>query len=154
MKKPKKKIPAQASKTEKSSKKAKPAHAKPPLVPALDATPVDQVKAMAAKAKASIAYVRGLFPKLSTISAEERARAMGRLSDGEEAAARAILDADGRGASKGPPDLRDRLERRAALVDVASSLEKLLEEVSDTALIFGELVRPALGVAASDEAAQ
>lgn len=140
MKKPKKK---EAAKAVKSTKKAKPAHAKPP-VPFIDASSVEQVKAMAAKAKASIAYVRGLFPKLAIMSDEERGRWSGVLSDGEDSAARAILDAAGKRPSSVPPEIKDRLERRAALVDVASDLRMLLEEVDDTARLLGELVRPAL----------
>lgn len=102
---------------------------------------------MAAKAKASIAYARQLFPKLSTLSDEERGRWQG-LSDDEESAARGLLD-----DKRAPADLRDRLARRAALLDVADGLKALLEEVEDTARLLGELVRPALR-AAGEQAAE
>jgi hypothetical protein len=126
-------------------------------IPVVDHTPVDEMQALAKKAKASIEYTRGLFPKLLTLTEDERRTSNGKLREDEEKALRAVLE-----VAKSYPQyftvladldhgddptvfehqlLVDRIERRAALVEVATTLEELLGQFTDTILRIGELVR-------------
>lgn len=132
---------------------------------ALHEVPLDELRARARRALALIAELKELFPDLIRLSEMDRKYSVGRIRRGEPEVLQSILNAvelqpeyfraldsapAGGGAEhrEGAPfdvaTLRDRLERRQLLQDVADALEPLTSSFSDTALHLGGEARPAI----------
>ena len=129
----------------------------PTAAGAIDDLPLDVLRANAAKAAALIQQARALLPGLFLLTDEDRRHSDGRLRDGEDKALLAVLDvADARPESfkvladkdsgRDPKTfetalLRERLERRAALADLAAELAPFAQELGDTLLVLGSFAR-------------
>jgi hypothetical protein len=134
---------------------------------ALHDMPLNELRARARRALALIAELKELFPDLIRLSEMDRKYSVGRMRRGEPAVLRSVLDAvelqpeyfraitiDGAPADGAAPRregapfdvslLRDRLERRQLLEDVADALEPLTSGFSDTVLHLGGEARPAI----------
>jgi hypothetical protein len=124
----------------------------------VDTIPLLELRKRAAHIKKLTAEVRAALPGLVQQSDDERLHSEGRLRDGEEAALTAVLDTvdaapqyftvladkdNGRDPERFETDvLRERLERRAILAELAAELAPLATELDDHILHLGALVRP------------
>ena len=149
------------SKTAKTPPPAAPALVAEPAPPtdggAVDEMPLAVLRANVAEAKGYVGKMRALVPGLFLLPDDERRHSDGRLRDGEEAALHSVLDvADAHpesfqvlAAKDGGRDpkvfetqlLRERLERRALLAELAAELEPFALELADTLLVLGSLAR-------------
>lgn len=132
---------------------------------ALNDISLDELRARARRALDLIAELKELFPDLIRLSEMDRKYSVGRMRRGEPEVLQSILNAvelqpeyfrslDGASSERSverqesaPFDvtmLRDRLERRQLLQDVADALEPLTSAFSDTALHLGGEARPAI----------
>jgi hypothetical protein len=121
---------------------------------------LEELRQRAARAKEIIDELKVLFPDLRHYTEDERRYSQGRLRDGEAEMLGHVLDiieyAPHYFASLADQDeghdparletslLRDRLERRMIMGQLTDALEPLTREVGDTALYYGDLVRPVL----------
>jgi len=125
--------------------------------------PLDELRARARRALALAAEIHELFPDLVRLSELDRKYSVGRMRRGEPEILRSVLDAvelqpeyfrslegmspQGRVEPRESPPLdvtllRDRLERRQLLQEVADALGPLTSGFSDTALHLGGEARP------------
>ena len=125
----------------------------------VDHLPIEELRKRVTKAIALIGEVKALFPDLVKLTEDDRKHSQGRMRHGEPAILRSVLDAvdlepqyfksladedEGHDPNKFETDLlRERLERRELYQQVADALEPFTADLSDTALHFGGLVRPA-----------
>jgi hypothetical protein len=122
--------------------------------------PIEELRLRAARAKELINELNTLFPDYRRYTEDERRHSQGRLRDGEAKMLGTVIDVveyaphyfasladqdEGHDPNRlETPLLRDRLERRVIMGEINDALEPLTRTVSDTALHYGELVRPVL----------
>jgi len=122
--------------------------------------PVHDLKVRLDKARAHLAAIQELLPGLVSLDHDARVHSGGRLRGGEVEALSAVLDAvksdpapyafladrdDGNDPKALETDLlRDRLAHVEALRSFAADVQRLADDVGDTALDLGARVRPVL----------
>jgi hypothetical protein len=116
---------------------------------------IEELRQRAARAKALIGELKGLFPDLRRYTEDQRRSSQGRLREGEAEMLGTVIDvveyAPHYFASLADQDeghdpirletslLRDRLERRVVMGEIADT-----RDLGDTAFYYGDLVRPAI----------
>ncbi len=148
----------------KKTKNAKTKAAKAESAPAAatgDHTPVNEMKLLGTKAIGLCTQIRALFPKLVSMTEEDRKLSPGKFRLGELEALTAVIKATAAFpqyfAALGDQDfgddpstfesqlLLDRIARREVLVSVAAALHEAATLFDDTVLKVGEVIRsPAL----------
>jgi hypothetical protein len=131
-----------------------------PAPQSTDELSIEELRLRGARAQELIAELKALFPDHRRYTEEERRHSQGRLRKDEAEMLGVVLDvvdyAPHYFASLADQDegddpdrlettlLRDRLERRVIMGEVADAIEPFTRVVDDTALHYGELVRPVL----------
>ena len=121
---------------------------------------IEELRQRAARAQQLIIELKALFPDLRRYTEDERRVSQGRLRDGEAEMLGTVIDVveyvpqyfasladqdEGHDPTRlETPLLRDRLERRVLMGQLADALEPFARGVGDTALHYGDLVRPVL----------
>ena len=125
-----------------------------------DELPIEELRQRAVRAKELIDELNALFPDRRRYTEDERRHSQGRLREGEAEMLGNVLsvveyaphyfaslaDQD-EGHDPGrleTPLLRDRLERRVIMGQISDALEPFTRGIGDTALHYGDLVRPVL----------
>ncbi len=126
----------------------------------VDQLSIEELTRRVEKAEELARQIIGLFPGLTTLTAEERAHTSGRFREGESAALRSVLDAvqlrpalfasladqdDGHEPDRFETELiAERLARRDLLARLDVLLDPLAERLTDTVLRLGDQSRPVL----------
>jgi hypothetical protein len=121
---------------------------------------IEELRQRAARAKELIGELKGLFPDLRRYTEDQRRTSQGRLREGEAEMLGTVIDVveyaphyftslAGQDEGHDPTRLetsllRDRLERRVLMGEIADSLEPFTRDLGDTAFYYGDLVRPAI----------
>lgn len=121
---------------------------------------IEELRQRATRAKELITELIALFPELRRYTEDERRVSQGRLRDGEAEMLGTVIDVieyvpqyfasladqdQGHDPTRlETPLLRDRLERRVIMGQLADVLEPFTRGVGDTALYYGDRVRPVL----------
>lgn len=121
---------------------------------------IEELRQRAVRAKALINELQHLFPDRRRYTEDQRRSSQGRLREGEAEMLGTVIDvveyAPHYFASLADQDegqdphrlesslLRDRLERRVIMGEIADALEPVARDLGDTAFYYGDLVRPVI----------
>ena len=131
-----------------------------PAPQSTDELSIEELRQRGARAKELVAELKTLFPYHRRYTEEERRHSLGRLRQDEAEMLGIVLDVvdyaphyftsladqdEGQDPDRFETTLlRERLERREIMGEVAEAIEPFVRVVDDTALHYGELVRPVL----------